>query len=301
MYTPDTFNMANYKFFGLEGLALYSKGLAGNVSSDWIDANWKYPIYRSALYFGSLAESWVGYISLTNKVLLTPFIAGFIALGLKPWYKNATFLELFYVGISLAFIVKDMLFVNSLYMVARYWLPLLPFTILWFCLGVSVLLTYPLFKRIQTPLRLMTMSCIAIVLVVSAFINVNKFSNKLIRDKVIETSLIELKAFSLANIPKNSKVVTMDWGVLPLTLQRDSFPVLNDPEHHETIDRMLKYKTEFLVIHGNFPRTSVSATELAIDNPEIFKLIYENHQDKSYAHTQVYKINLLRLEQLATN
>jgi hypothetical protein len=298
LHTPDTFNMANYKFFGLKGLSIYAKGLVGNVSGSWVDASWKYPFYRSALYFGSLAESWLGYFSLSHKVLMTPLIAGLIALGLKPWYKNATLLELFYVGISLAFIAKDIFFPNSLYMVARYWLPLLPFTILWFSLGIKVILTLPFFQRRQNPLRIMVMSSIVIVLIISTIINVNKFNKKAIQNKVIESSLIELQAFSLANIPEDSKVATMDWGVLPLTLQRESFPVLNDPEHHETIERMLKYNTEFLVIHGNFPRTSVSATELAIGNPEIFKLIYENHQDKSYAHTQVYKINLLRLDNL---
>lgn len=290
-HSSDAFTMSNSFFFGLKGLNLYARGLAGNIDSSWIDADWKFAVYRCIFFFGGLAEFWVGSLSTEAKTVFTLILMPFILMGIKSWAKRATSLELFYIVISVLFILKDLLFTKHLHVVPRYWVPLLPFVILTIAYGFqNIINSSQIFKLKKFMQGAGGLVIIAIVTFSSP--NLIKHISDNERYENVADSMENLQNFSLKNIPEASRIATMDWGVLPHIMRRQSFPVLNDPDHQQTIQRILKYQIEYLVIHDSFPRTSVPSKSMVEDYSGVFSLIFETHMGVEFAQSQIYKINL---------
>jgi hypothetical protein len=299
LHTADAFTMSNSFFFGLKGLLLYAKGLTGNIDSSWIDSNWKATAYRFVFFFGGLAEFWVGSLTTNQKAIFTLILIPLILLGAIPWFKRATILERFYIIISVLFILKSFFGGRSIYVVTRYWIPLLPFVIACIGFGLQSIVNYHHFKNIQKGLQ-GSVALIIFVLIGLSLPNLVKHIEKESRYENITASFDAIQKFTASNIPENSKIATMEWGVLPYILKRQSFPVLNDPDHYQTINRILKYKIDYLVI-DSFSRTSDISSKMTEQYPQAFRLVFETHTDVEYAQAQIFKIDLSALNELRLN
>ncbi len=55
---------------------------------------------------------------------------------------------------------------------------------------------------------------------------------------------------------------------------------------------MLKYKTEFLVTYGKFPRMNDPALAMIIEYPDAFTLLFSKNTDQPSLGIFVYKVNL---------
>jgi len=296
LHTPDTFNMANARFFGMHGLNLYAIGLPGDTSTEGIDSFGQLPLYRSALYFGGLFEFLYGGITLTNKIILLPILITILLLGIKPWAKRANNLEIFYIVFSIVFFVKSILFQNNLHIILRYWIPLLPFIFLALGLGVQTMINHKWMKPVRQYIQGVTL-CFMFILLAIAFPNITK-QVELEDFRLKEAkSLASLKVFFEENIPQESIVATTDWGVMPRTINRRSFMVFNDPDHKQTIQRMLKYKTEFLVTYGKFSRMNKPTLAMVSSQPDSFTLIYTANKNNPNLSIFVYKVNLKKLSE----
>jgi hypothetical protein len=294
-HSADAFTMSNSFFFGLKGLTLYASGLTGNIDSSWIDADWKFPVYRSIFFFGGLAEFWVGALTTEEKTIFTILLMPFILLGVKSWAKRASSFELFYIVISVLFILKDLLLTKHLHVVPRYWVPLLPFVILTMAYGLQNIVDFSQKLKMNKVMQGAGALLIITIVAVSSP-NLIKHINASERYENVAASMEKLQNFSIENIPETSRVATMDWGVLPHIMRRQSFPVLNDPHHQQTIERILKYQIEYLVIHDSFPRTSGLSRDMVEQYPEGFSLMFETHMGIEFAQAQIFKINLERLD-----
>jgi hypothetical protein len=294
LHSADAFTMSNAYFFGLKGLTLYASGLAGNIDSSWIDADWKFAVYRCIFFFGGLAEFWVGSLSTEVKTIFTFLLMPLIVLGIKSWAKRASSLELIYIVILGLFILKNLMFAKNLHVVPRYWVPLLPFVILTMAYGFQNIINFSqVIKAKKVVQGAVVLVFIAVVTISSPNLVKHIYAEE--RYENVAASMEELQKFAANNIPKNSRIATMDWGVTPHVMRRQSFPVLNDPGHQETIERILKYQTEYLVINDSFPRTSGLSRDMVEQNPEAFNLVFETHVGVEFAQAQIYKINLNKL------
>lgn len=296
-HNPDAFTVANTYFFGLKGLSNYAQGLVGNMDSSWVDADWKFPVYRSIFFLGGLAEFWVGPLSTDGKMMFTLVLLPILLAGIKSWVKRASSFEFIYIVISVLFILKGILTVKGLYVVPRHWVPLLPFVIVTFAFGFKNIINFSKLLKIKKALQA-AVAVIIVSLVTVSSPNLIKHIEANERYENVAESMANLKAFSNENIPQDSRIATMDWGVLPHIMQRQSFPVLNDPSHEETIERILKYKTEYLVIHDSFPRTSGLSRNMVEKYSEAFDLKFETHMGVEFAQAQIYKVELEKLNEL---
>ena len=95
------------------------------------------------------------------------------------------------------------------------------------------------------------------------------------------------------NTDPKATVAVSDWGVIPFTLKRTCYPVLNDESHLYTLKRMDKYQTEYLVILDKMGYWAPYARDMVKDIPHIFTLLYEiKHDDGSGPDAAVYKVDL---------
>ena len=173
----------------------------------------------------------------------------------------------------------------------------LPFVILCVGFGFRSIVNYRYFKTFQKGLQ-GSVTLTVCVLIGLSFTNLVTHIEKEKRYENITISLNAVQQFTASNIPENSKITTMDWGIFPHTMKRQSFPVLNDPDHHQTIDRLLKYQIDYLVV-DNFSRTSDISSKMANKHPQIFSLVFETYTNADYAQAQIYKINLRALNELS--
>ena len=297
LYTPDTFNMANSRFFGLSGLALYAEGFPGGTSLAGISEGGYIPIQRAALFFGGLLEFWYGGISLTNKKIIFPLILLILSFGVRPWLKRANYLEFFYVLFSLAYIGNSLFMKDNLHIVLRYWVPVLPFFVLIMGLGIQSILNWKILAFTKPVSQVFTVLVVITLLVIS-LPNLTRHIG--LEEKRGEESraLAAVKVFTDINIPINAVVATTEWGIMPSTINRRSFPVLNDPDHKETIARMLKYQTEFLITYGKFSRRDVHALNLVAKHNDVFTKVFGVNEGEPNLAIMVYKINLRKLENI---
>ena len=295
-HTPDTFNMANGYFFGLKGLSIYAKGLPGNASAEHIQAAWQFPLERVSLFFGGLFESWYGGLSRMNRYIISAVMITLLLVGVRPWAKRATKLEWLYVGFSMAFILKDVLLTRNLHIVYRYWLPMLPFVIVMMGFGLQTLASLSLWGKVKKPFQFGAVAAAVLLLILSAP-NLLKMHQKQSQFEQEHLALAQLKAFADDNIPQESVIATVDWGVLPHTLQRRSIPLLNDPDNKQSIARMQQYQTQYLVTYSKFGRMSEPAENMVVKNPKAFDKIFESNTGSTKTTLKVYRVNLSKLEE----
>lgn len=294
-YTPDAYNMANSFFFGQKGLALYD-GEFEKV--DWIDADWKYGFYNllfsirdlAVQIFGRPVEYWIR-VDLVPLLLAVP-----ILLGVKRWWQNATVMERVYVLVSLAFIAWKALSSRSLYTVPRYWLPLLPFILLIGIHGLGViyrttsnLAIGPLVSAILVSLGLLVTGHGTVAMTNK----LNPWIGNYYREA--DQTRLALAAYIHQNAPADATVAVTDWGVLPLTLERKTVSVLNDPDRVLSLQRIVRARATHLVILEGTSAMVEPAQRMAEELPSIFlpKLLLDPPDSEGGA---VYEIDISEAE-----
>ncbi|WJG10459.1 hypothetical protein [Aliiglaciecola sp. LCG003] len=295
-HTPDTFNMANGYFFGLKGLSIYAKGLPGDASAESVEAAWQFPLLRTSMFFGALFESWYGGLSTLNRHVITVVMLVLVALGLGPWAKRANKLELLYVGLSMAFIGKDILLTKTLHIVYRYWIPMLPFIIVMMGFGIYKCVNFAWLGKLKRPAQTGALLLVSALLVLASP-NLLRHVEQTDKFRDESSAISALKGFVDIEIPKNAVVATVDWGVLPHTLQRRSIPLLNDPNNQQSIERMLKYNTEYLVTFGKFARMNDPALNMVDRFPKVFNKIFETYTQQPNTAIEIYRVDLAQLNE----
>lgn len=293
-HSPDTYNMVNQFFFGLKGLMLYVENLPGNVHADPNMTGLDYSVTRVTLFFSSLFESWYGIVSQTNRIIITIFILFFSSLGLFDWFKKASNLERIYVVTSLLFILNGLLKAEHLYVVDRYWIPLLPFIVVMLGFGIKRIVSLHILGKWQIGAQLCACAFAVFLLIIASKNLANPMFNK---EKLAleQTSIDQLSQYASAYIDKEAVIATVDWGVLPHTLQRKSFPILNDLSMTQNIDRMKKYDIDYLVSYGKYGGTSAAAAKLVESYPLAFKNIFSVNENNPRARLTLYKVNLAKI------
>lgn len=270
-HTPDTFNMANGFLFGLRGLDLYAPG---HGAVDWLDSDGQYflhRLYRDVLGLGKgiLGTVPVGWLGDQVVVVFSLVIAG---LGLGPWARRASLMErslLF--SFVFFFLYRHYSAGPTLYIVTRYWLPMLPFVLLVCAIGLA---------RMVGWLQNAWARRLALTLIVSlaslVFVNswVSHQASQAASTHYAESEVLRerLRNFSRKHIPKDARVAVSDWGVVPLTLERQSYQLLDDRDHMLSLARMAKFQTEYFVIWLGFGgQISLQMIRLVKGYPNLFE------------------------------
>ncbi len=296
-FTPHTFNMANSFFFGLKGLAQGAPGL-GRV--DWIDAEWKYPVYCIAYSVADLGKTLLGknIVDLLSPEAVVVFLVGIVFAGSWRWFKLATHMERVYVILCFLFILLSFARAHSIdsYNIRHVYLPFLPFILI--CAGLGMHLIHE--RLIKTRYHLFS-SVIIGSLIMLVFINgVNNFLRLVVPSEATtyrgvkhEEVRMRVKHFIDENVAPGIPVATTDWGVMPYTLKRTCYPVLYyDESHFFTLKRMHKYQTEYLVIFPTQYRAKHAKKMAEEDLPQLFTLMLDIQPSGYGLPAAVYKVNL---------
>jgi hypothetical protein len=266
-HTPDTFNMANRIFFGLQGLTLYGPGY---MRVDWIQSEWMYGVHNLKLMLMELANSVLGRqitSSIPAQMAVTLLVVAILAGGVG-WFRRASRMERIYVPVSLAYLLWNSLSSRNLYVVQRYWLPTLPFLLI--AAGLALASVH---HRLRGT-RFQAAFGSVLVLLVTAIL-AQGFRNGLpgpgggywIRTHRVIAALAD---FVQKEVPPDASIATSDWGVLPWALQRTSYQVLNDRSHLLTLERMSRYQTRYLVLLDNGGTLVRATQQMVAELPWIF-------------------------------
>lgn len=293
LHTEHTFNMANAFFFGLKGLRLYAPGAH---EASWIENDALYGLYSLLFFIKGLANQIIhvdilNVLPFVHEICFILFIL-FVILGFKKWFNKGSTFEVTYVVISLSYILWTNMTSKGLYTVSRYWLPMLPFMycILFFgfCRAVSIINN----KKVRY-----VVSFLAVMLIFHNGIAhyVHFLSNDTSeRYEISYARLIEMKHFLKNNHNVNSETVfaSTDWGVIPYVLGYQTYQVLNDKNSQYTFERMLKYKTKYLIVLDGLAAFPEYGRNMVDSNQEIFNRIKHDRIGTTDKYLSLYKINL---------
>jgi hypothetical protein len=292
-FTPHTFNMANSFFFGLNGLPIYAPGF-GRV--DWMGAKWKYPLHCIGLSITDLGKNVFG----KNVVKLLPddvvlfLMIVIVSLGIVRWFKFATVMERAYVFQCILFALWWVGRGYFHYSTTRQvYLPFLPFILISAGLGMGLIHKSLVKTRYQTFSTAVIFSIFILVLGhgVSSFAAFASRANATYYRNA-NIVLLKVKNYMDEKTPPGVPVATTDWGVMPLTLKRTCYQVLNDGSHLLTLGRLSKYRTGYLVIFDHLSVFPPHARKMVEDLPQLFTLLLEVHPDGKGPAAAVYGIDL---------
>jgi hypothetical protein len=295
LYTPDTFNVANSFFFGLGGMRLYAPDLAAGQSDAPV---WHYAAFRVVLFVTALGKTILGDSTIATLPRGVWFVAiiGLAAAGAARWFARATSLERVFVLLSLVFLLLWTLKGGrSLYIVPRYWLPVLPFVLVLVGLGVAAL-----HDRVRgTPVRY-AVAATAVALVALATVNgAGHIVGHSVRSAYYRSAddvIRRTAAYVAEQVPAETRIAATDWGVLPFSLERRSVQTLNDESHQLTLARMSRYQTRYLVILDGlavFPRF---ARRMIARFPDMFSLVFEARPAGRGPVASVYVVDLEKID-----
>ncbi len=277
LYTPDTYNMANRFFFGLEGLVQRFPGY-GSGRVEWIDAEWKYGFYNALYLVQAYVEGIFGEIVTRNLSLeaVFGFFVGIVLIGSIRWFTNATRMEQIFVVLATLFFMHRSLTSHSLYVVPRYLLALSPFILVSAGFGIALITR----RLTRTPMQYAMGAVVMVTIVLILSRGVEYASSETSPSKLayFENAIHTLEglvSYVDKNVPQNVTIATTDWGILPFKLKRQSYQILNDTSHLLTLERMVKYHTQFLVILEHSSISTPAAEAMVDDLPNLFKLVYE--------------------------
>jgi hypothetical protein len=274
LHTPDTHNMFNRFAFGLGGLELYAKGF-GKV--DWIDAQWKYGVYNFMYITQGLAQTVFGsnVIGLFGLQITVVLVLVLLALGAIKWFKLATNLERIYVIVCLGFIVWRSFNASSLYVVDRYWLPVLPFLFVMAGKGFGNLIRVSSRIRMDGPTIAIAIVSTSLAFGKGGLWNVYE-ATETARAGYRENEDVRraIGEYVEKNIPQDAIFGTVDWGVLPFTVDRQSFLLLTDESHHASLRRIDKYNVEYLALMSGLAAASEPSFQMVEDLPEFFDELF---------------------------
>ena len=293
-FTPHTFNVANSYFFGLHGLPIYAPGFS---RVDWMGAKWKYPLHCIGLSIIDLGKNVFGknIVKLFPNEVMFVLLIGIASFGILRWFKLATHMERAYVFLCLLFALWWVGRGYFHYSTTRQvYLPILPFILITAGLGMGLIHEKLATKRYQ-----MLSTTIIIVLVltlilshgVSSFISfASRASATYYKNANIVLSKVKnyMDEKALPGVP----VATTDWGVMPFTLKRTCYQVINDDSHLLTLGRLSKYRTSYLVILDHLSVFPPYARKMVKDLPQLFTLLFEVHPDGKGPSAAVYGIDL---------
>jgi hypothetical protein len=291
-HSSETYNLANTAFFGKSGLSLYSSDFH---KVDWIDARWKYGVYNLLYSVRDLFETLFGKSPLEwVRLEAIPLVLGIPLLaGLVPWWRKATHLERAYVAISAIFIALWALRADSLYTVPRYWLPLLPFVLLIGMLGLKRIYDLVPWKATKPWVAAVYLSLLAVTVsqgTVSALTKLEPWAAHYYETS--ERTRLALADFVHNNTAADAVIAVTDWGVLPLSLERDTVSVLNDDDHRQSLERILNSGASHLVILEG-TSAMVDPTNAMVDElPQVFQPELEIRPKGTGAGGGVYRVDL---------
>jgi hypothetical protein len=289
-YTPDTANLANAFFFGRMGLQFYPPEF-GKVA--WIDSGWKYGIYNLAYQVRELGVVIFNrdVVNLAPTEIVAMLIGTLVLAGSLRWFRNASRFEQIYVIASAAFFFKEALFAGRIFVVQRYWLPLLPFILVSGGFGVSMLNNKLKGRRFRWVLC--TLVCLMVLLIVRQ--GVKSYLYLRSAESYYRTGnevMAKVKLFMDNDTDPRASVATTDWGVMPFVLKRTCYPVLGIKSHVLTLERMDKYKTQYLVILDGLGDWAEPGRRMVQDLPHLFNLIFEVNRGSNLPGAGVYKVDL---------
>jgi len=295
-FTPDTFNMANQFFFGMNGLALFAHS---SYKIPWVNSEWKYPLYSAVESVRGLSNCTLG----DQFVKALPFEIVFLVVifivfsGSFRWFRLATNMERIYVITCGLFVLKWILPGHSIYSDARQmYYPFLPFILISGGLGLNGIYQKIKNTRFRHPYWVMV-SFLAVLIFsngVSSFINFASPSNsRYFQD--MNNVILEVKNFMDKNTTPDVPIATTDWGVMPFSLKRTCYQVLNDGTHIHTLKRMNKYQTRYLVILDRLAVFPPHARKMVKDIPELFRMMFDEKKRDGRIRASVYEIDLEKL------
>lgn len=290
LHTPDTYNMANRFFFGLEGLSISDPGFR---EVDWIDAEWKYPFYQMLFLFGHLGDSFIGNLSkFVPLVASASAILLLMTAGIKRYFFRTNLFELLYVAFMLAMLLNQFIGGTRMYIIDRYWLPLLPFIIAISGYGLSSI--FDLLSSLTARRNLTSYATAAgafIIMLSGVFTLYEKITDE--RSSQISATFSIAQAigdYVKENIPENAVLLGSDWGVTPFFTQRKSYMISRSPLPDFTLKLIAEKQPSYLVILPGLPRSDL-AHELTAKYPEIFEPLFTLKNRSSSDEAQVYKIH----------
>jgi hypothetical protein len=175
----------------------------------------------------------------------------------------------------------------------QVYLPLLPFIFISAGLGMGLIHKSLPTTRYQTLAAAIIIIVLTVILVhgVSSFASFASRANATYyRNANIVFSKVKnyMDEKALLGVP----VATTDWGVMPFTLKRTCYQVLNDASHLLTLGRLSKYRTGYLVILDHLSVFPPHAQKMVEDLPQLFTLLLEVHPDGKGPAAAVYGIDL---------
>jgi hypothetical protein len=292
-FTPHTFNMANSFFFGLNGLPIYAPGF-GRV--DPMGVGWKYPLYCIELSVLDLGKNVFGksIVKLLPDDVVFVLLIVIVSLGILRWFKLATNMERVYVFLCLLFALWWVGRGYFHYSTTRQvYLPFLPFILIIAGLGVGLIHESLATTRYQT----LSAAIIVLVLILILSHGVSSFASFASRANATyyrnaNIVLSKVKNYMDEKALPGVPVATTDWGVMPFTLKRTCYQVINDDSHLLTLGRMSKYRTGYLVILDHLSVFPPHARKMVEDLPQLFTLLFEVHADGKGPAAAVYGIDL---------
>ncbi len=294
LYTPDTFNVANGFFFGLKGLQLYATDAAVNADTPL----WHFALVRLTLFLTALATTFVdsGVVDILPLPLWVLILLGLSALGFPRWFKGATIFERVFVILMLVFLfVWTLKGGRSVYVVPRYWLGVLPFVIALMSYGVVAL-----YHAAGSTILRHGASALAIALIsltaIAGTARVIDFTSREAFYKNADQVIQKAVDYVAKTAPPTLPIATTDWGVMPFRLGRPSYQILNDVTHRQTLQRMLRYRTGYLVILDRLAAFPPVARRLVAQYPEIFTLVFEASAPMPGPGALIYIVDLKAVE-----
>ena len=297
LYTPETYNMANSFFFGQRGLPLYApdSGTMDKVTPDWVHGS-KLILYHALYTLRDLFEIFFGKelgdsVGLYSKalVVVVPLLAGF-----WRWLRRAGVMQAAYVLASLAFIASQWFSQSATYTVPRYWIPLLPFILVIWLSGVALVGDYLKGRALAAPAQALGL-LIAFLVVGNGTYGYARMIHPWHQKYYADASawMAEVKDFLDARLPPGQKVAVTDWGIAPFLLQRPTISVLDDPSHRYSLERLVRYRTPYLVILDKEAAFPPYAKAMVKDLPEVFHLVLDARKPgRPGPDIQVYQVDL---------
>jgi len=281
--------MANKAFFGLSGLRISGPGF-GRV--DWIDADWKYPVYQLMYLFGGLGNTFLG--KLGDRIgleLVTAGVLGLIVTGSWSWLKRAGTFEAAFVLTAAAMIIYPKIGSKSLYHVARYWIPLLPFFIVIAGLGIqriAEILASSWYRKAVTGGAIV----ITLVVLASGILGWADTLSTQNTERIARRydTAITVAGYVKDNLPEETVILGTDWGVTPMLTRRRSYGYLRSPCHKPTLERIRDKAPSHLVVLAHSVTTPM-ALDMADQYPQAFQPVFSMGDREQRSFGAVYIID----------
>lgn len=288
LHDPDTYNMANASFFGLSGLPQTGTGYG---VPDWIDADWKFPVYQVMYLFGGLGESFVGEVGDKQLPVVAGGAIGLLLVGSIYWVRRTGVLELIFVLLNFVLLLHQFVGGESLYIVQRYWLPILPFLIVMLSMGVQrVFQGVGRFVSVERG-RFALAAFAGLVVLQGSVALAHRISDEAraqIQEKYETAAVVTGYAKTVA--PPDAVLMGSEWGVIPLLTGHQTVQIVRAPCPTRTFELIRRFgATHLVVVPDTLVRTFVDS--IRQEYPAVFELEFSIGEEGTREFGGVYRIN----------